>query len=650
MELKTIQDLLDYKFKVPSYQRGYRWEEMHVEALLNDILEFSQKPDKQNNEFYCLQPLMLKAINVENSIDISEIQKEANENKIEYEKLQNLINQRPKAEFSVIDGQQRLTTIYLILKHLIDRKPFELTYEINNRENIFEDHEFKEKCKNNEIDDSSADKFYISTAVKTIKEWLGEDNKEKFKKTLLEKVKVIWYELKENDDEKQTFENVNSGKIPLTNAELIKATLINSRDNEKDKIELAKEWDEIEYYLQNDEVWGFLTTAEAYPTRIELIFEICLNQKHNDSDKYETFNTLKEAVEPNNTNEKEKNKKKNSKEKITYKSYDEFWQEVKKTFLTLRYWYEDYEIYHLVGFLVSAKLKIEDIYYEFKDKTKTKFRKGLKGKICKSMNKDFKEKGFNEWLNNLKNKFNELKENKDENNKKEIKEKIYEDIINDKSLNLNYDDDYPQVTKILLLFNIATILNSKSQYTRFSFDKFNKEKWSLEHIHAQNVEDIRGYEKQKVFLDDAKRNLTNQAIRSTFSEEELEKAKKLSKEIDDFMNSSEDTQIKDEEFKNLYNEIVKLFGGLENKDNISNLALLSANLNAELNNAIFPSKQEKIKEMDERGEFIPICTKNAFMKYYSDSANNRFIWNINDALSYHQSIIKTLDKFFGEEK
>ncbi|MBP3225027.1 MAG: DUF262 domain-containing protein, partial [Campylobacter sp.] len=292
MELKSIKDLLDYKFKVPSYQRGYRWEKTHVEALLNDILEFSDKQNKQNDEFYCLQPLIAKPLNVEKNINLSKIKDQADENgDIEYEKLQNLIDKRPKAEFSVIDGQQRLTTIYLILKKLRDEK-FELEYE---RENVLNS-EFSKVCYD------SADKFYISTAVKTIEEWFKDKDKNKnfksnFKTTLLEKVKVIWYELKENDDEKQTFENVNSGKIPLTNAELIKATLINSCDNEKDKIELAKEWDEIEYYLQNDEVWGFLTTAEAYPTRIELIFEICLEQKHNDDDKYITFNTLKEKVE-----------------------------------------------------------------------------------------------------------------------------------------------------------------------------------------------------------------------------------------------------------------------------------------------------------------------------------------------------------------
>ncbi|MDA3076583.1 DUF262 domain-containing protein [Campylobacter sp. JMF_04 NA10] len=599
MELKSIKDLLDYKFKVPSYQRGYRWEETQVEALLNDIFDFSNLAQGQGGDFYCLQPLIVKPLNVEKNINLSKIKEQADENgDIEYEKLQNLIKKRPKtSEFSVIDGQQRLTTIYLILKELGDEK-FTLEYE---RENVLNT-EFSKICYD------SADKFYISTAVKTIKKWFDKHNdKEKFKKTLLEKVKVIWYKLKENDNEKQTFENVNSGKIPLTNAELIKATLINSHDNEKDKIELAKEWDEIEYCLQNDEVWGFLTTAEAYPTRIELIFEICLNQKHNDSDKYETFYELQKRYKPNNTNKKENDEEKNP--------YEDFWKEVKQTFLTLRYWYEDYEIYHLVGFLVATNLQIKDIYENLKKQTKSEFKKSLKSII----------KG-------------EKKENL------EIKNKMDLDKLskNDKDA-LNYNDNYQQITNALLLFNIATILNSKSNFTRFSFNKFNSEEWSLEHIHAQNEKEIQDFDKQSEFLKNAKKFLNVEEIIN---------------EIEDFIKKFEkntkNRQERDDSFKTLQNKILKNFG----KDsldihNISNLALLSKNLNSELNNSIFPKKREKIKEMDERGEFIPICTKNVFMKYYSDSTDtafDRFKWTNDDMKNYHQSIIKTLNQFFGEEK
>ena len=94
IELKSVCNLLGLKFFIPSYQRGYRWNDQQVEDLLNDINDF--KPDSVNNSdegtWYCLQPLVVKKVKRSDShCD------EANEEDNWYE---------------VIDGQQRLTTIY----------------------------------------------------------------------------------------------------------------------------------------------------------------------------------------------------------------------------------------------------------------------------------------------------------------------------------------------------------------------------------------------------------------------------------------------------------------------------------------------------------------------------------------------------------
>ena len=58
LEMKTISDLLDEQFFIPAYQRGYRWTTRQVTDLLNDIKEFQYKAKK--NEFYCLQPIVVK--------------------------------------------------------------------------------------------------------------------------------------------------------------------------------------------------------------------------------------------------------------------------------------------------------------------------------------------------------------------------------------------------------------------------------------------------------------------------------------------------------------------------------------------------------------------------------------------------------------
>jgi len=64
IELKSINNILGERFYIPSYQRGYRWREEQVEALLNDLWEFKTNQESQKNSFknpfYCLQPIAIK--------------------------------------------------------------------------------------------------------------------------------------------------------------------------------------------------------------------------------------------------------------------------------------------------------------------------------------------------------------------------------------------------------------------------------------------------------------------------------------------------------------------------------------------------------------------------------------------------------------
>ena len=114
IELKSVSELLEMKFFIPSYQRGYRWTNLQIENLLNDILEFRPGVD---GGFYCLQPLVVK----EQKIDLPPEKKQANS----IEDEENLL----KGKWTVIDGQQRLTTIYLILKALGNKKCPSIEYE-----------------------------------------------------------------------------------------------------------------------------------------------------------------------------------------------------------------------------------------------------------------------------------------------------------------------------------------------------------------------------------------------------------------------------------------------------------------------------------------------------------------------------------------
>ena len=538
--IKPINELLGKKFFIPSFQRGYRWDAMQVKDLLEDIWGFLNNPYKKEGAFYCLQPIIVK--------------KDAN-------------------SYRLIDGQQRVTTIFLILSYLKNCKTFTLEYETRK-----ESQYFLQNIKSlQEVDDSNVDYYYISKAYLFIKEWFQKypEREKYFNKEITNSVKVIWYEISKNEDEIEVFTRINSGKIPLTNAELIKALFLKDRKNDESnekyikQIEISKEWDEIEYTLQNSELWSFIAKDKEYETRIELIFELLSQNK--DDDKYATYRFF----------EKEKNI-------IDFWSHND--NNVKKVFLSLKYWFEDRTLYHLIGYLISQNIKnLEYVYYKFTTNCKSDFKKILHN---------------------------------------EIKERVKLDKIEE----LEYGKDDNAIKDILLLFNIATILKSRDSYLRFSFDKFNQEKWSLEHIHAQNDKGLLSNESKISWLQNTQEHI-----------ERLEH-KKRKEILDKIHKILQLEKIENEEFNRIQTEIVQLFGD-DDIHSIDNLALLSVGVNSALSNSIFPQKREILKEKDAKGEFIPICTKNVFLKYYSSDVKDIYYWSKEDRKGYLSAIKNSLSDF-----
>ena len=118
IELKKTNELLGMNFYIPSYQRGYRWTEQQVKDLLNDIDEFKQEGDN----WYCLQPLVVK----KTILDIDQFKQEI-ESKTELQEIIVALNRQIRYE--VIDGQQRLTTIFIILSYFGAPNIFDIEYE-----------------------------------------------------------------------------------------------------------------------------------------------------------------------------------------------------------------------------------------------------------------------------------------------------------------------------------------------------------------------------------------------------------------------------------------------------------------------------------------------------------------------------------------
>jgi uncharacterized protein with ParB-like and HNH nuclease domain len=558
--LLTISDLLTsttsakppYAFFIPAYQRGYRWTTRQVEDLLNDIFEFHN--NNKNGEYYCLQPVVVK----------------------------------PRGEdWEVIDGQQRLTTIYLVLKYFNDRvmekyrkRLYTLAYETRPQSQTYLDQ--LDTTHRNE----NVDYFHIYQAYETIERWFDprQNLVNDIESTLLNLTKIIWYEVNGQTDSIDIFTRLNSGKIPLDNAELIKALFLlrnnfDGNDSTKDlrQLEIASEWDRIEATLRDEEFWGFITNKsgrDQYENRIGLIFDlICGKESYHDKDY--TFREYYRQFEETKNAEKS-------------------WREVKNYFLTFQEWYNDHEFFHLIGFLVTVEEDIAELKKGAIDRTKSEFKKFLKDKIRACVPLRITE------------------------------------------LEYSSNKERKLIKKVLLLFNIVSIINNRKGNYKFQFGRYKAENWDLEHIHAVRSEIPEGAVPQRNWLDEI----------LTYTDKE-----DLKERIENWLNATQKTR--PEPFEILYEDVVKIYSGENENDeinDISNLTLLDSGTNRGYKNSVFAVKRSKIIEKDQTGTFIPLCTKNTFLKYYSHSVDQMTLWGHDDRKSYLDAIVTTLNEYLKEEK
>jgi len=583
LELKSISEILKYGFFIPSYQRGYRWDNRQVEDLLEDIYDFAQKKERGKlklKEFYCLQPIAVKKLDT---------------------------------EYEVIDGQQRLTTLLILMKYLESKikddfyidKFYSIRYQTRDEEGKSSQDFIKNITSITSIEKENIDFYYMSNTYITIQNWFTSNkiNKGDFLNVLLKSdieyiddvkidnannIRIIWYEI-DSKNEIDVFTRLNIGKIPLTNAELIKALFLihMKKENENEKILLASQWDDIEYKLQEKEFFSFIYSGEfIQPTKIEYIFDIIAKSKNltienlkKDDNKY-SFYIFNELIKGE-------------------KDAKVLWNEVKTYFRIFNELHINNIYYHLVGFLTHTGTSIKTIIDIFRAKEKEEFRKELVKLITNTIN--LKDKVF----------------------------KSAKNVASDKELNYNNTKDYTIITNILFLFNVVSTM--KSGYARYPFDKHKSEKWSLEHIHAQKSEDI--------VKDDERRELCISQLDYINDELKLK--------VNKLMNNE---KIDSEVFNQLQNEIFKAFSDDSSVHTIDNLALLGKDANSSLNNSIFPAKRDKIKRLDKDGLFIPIGTKNVFLKYYSDNVKDGIIWNKNDRKAYLKAIEDTLVEYIGDNK
>ena len=563
---KLINEI-EGSFLVPSYQRGYRWTKAEVQRLLDDIYNLSNLTDSKKN--YCLQPVVVK-----NNGD----------------------------KFELIDGQQRLTTIYLIRNYMYKKVPqffrapkFSIDYETRNKSRDFlENIDISRRNEN-------IDFWFMANAYETIDKWFSEkapaamtDIDNFFTKY----VKIIWYEVDESEDAIALFTRLNIGKIALTSAELIKAMFLsrdNSNINSTKQEEIALQWDNIERELHNDELWYFLTNnaAAEYQTRIDLVLDLMSQKSIGEKEEYFTF------FDFDNRNKGEG--------KYVGKNQDlkDIWSDIVHTFLILKDWFEDHELYHKVGYLIASKSKtLLQIYTSLQDKTKTEVIELLNSYIKDSVD-----------LSKIASK---------------SKAKSYSE--------LTYGKDDALIRRILLLFNVESVRLNGAKTQWFPFDKFkfygdDKILWSLEHIHAQRSE---GLNTEKLWLQWLELHFPS--IQSLDEDNQA-----LIEEIKTYLDKDEITK---SEFETLQAKITQKLSAQDSErytNSLANLALLNCDDNAALSNSTFDVKRNAVIKMDKEGRFIPFCTKMVFLKYYTPSADNQFhFWGQPDREAYINAINEIL--------
>ena len=560
-ETKEPTQGIQGKFFIPGYQRGYRWTADDVTRLLEDVLESQGKP-------YSLQPIVVKPMERDD-------------------------------EWELIDGQQRLTTLWLILNFMEKGgwKRHGASYSLEYETRIGSQAYLQTLDTTQALE--NIDYFHLHQANMVIGKWFdAKSMNEQAKERLIDKiygflsdsVRVIWYETPNDIDSIPLFTRLNRGRIALTDAELIKAVLLSAVAKEIPgrETEVAAQWDGIERDLQRDEIWAFVASHESadadaqYSTRISLLLDTLACKPVNNPPRYFTFDQLRGKVEMDCL---------------------PFWETVVALHAQILGWFEEPQRYNKIGFLVAAGVTFSDVLNLAKGKSK---------------------QGFDQSLNQA------------------IKTRLK--VKHDSWQELEYEKatDYAKLLDLLLLLNVL------STRDRFPFDRHRQQRWTLEHIHAQNAQALVKAEQWNTWLAEHQRALKVLPAGTAGLEQLLRDIEIFLPDLASNL-AGKPVGGLGERFNALSARVQQALSLDDAPDHtIANLALLSHGDNAALGNAVFEVKRQEVLRLDRAGEYIPVCTRNVFLKYYANAdAVQPHFWGPLDKTSYLRELQIRLQDYFS---
>jgi hypothetical protein len=560
LELKLVGDIAG-SFRVPRYQRGYRWGKLEVERLLNDIWENGDKD-------YSLQPIVVKR-------DAEDV-------------------------WELVDGQQRLTTLYLIFIYMQRAglknvgPQYSLTYDTRPKSRAYL------QAPDPSLADDNIDFFHVHAAYACIQAWFEQKGPTSLKRQetaddifryLCKRVRVIWYEAPKGLDSTTLFTRLNVGRIPLTDAELFKALLLSrSRGGAgaTDRIhEMAAQWDTIERDLHHPDVWAFVADddATASATRITLLLDtVAGGPRGRKRPRFYTFDVLRDKVE-----------------KATPK---DVWNEVVDLHALVLGWFENRDHYHKIGYLVAVGQAFSDLVALTAGRTKSVFEAALDERIRETL--DLTPAGVT-------------------------------------ALSYERDTHKNRCARLLLLMNVETVRRVAHSTERYSFRLHRLEDWSLEHIHAQHAEVLTKAEQWKEWL-----RLHREALLDLPTVDEPQRGALLGRVDDVLARIVAGGEQQRQAFWDIARDVTAAFTSSDastaaashSVHSVTNLALLTSGANSALNNAVFEVKRRRIIDLDRKGAYVPVCTRQVFLKYYTDAdAQQVHFWSTQDREAYLKAIL-----------
>lgn len=560
-------------FLVAAYQRGYRWGREEVRALLDDIAANERDAEAEDRKVsdYFLQPVVVIRRGDDPAVK----------------------------SWELVDGQQRLTTLYLVVKYIQRHLPsarlsYQMSYETREGSATFLD------SLDPGLADDNIDYRHIATAYAEIEKWFeGQGNASlaatSMHTALAKWVYVIWYEAPAKTPPIDLFIRLNRDRILLTESELVKALVLSSSGVER-RDEVAAQWDRFELDLRDRPLWAFLTGSDSEPaTYIDFLLETMpwpsgIGDAERDESRHWLFGRARDHIQA--------------------KGIEAFWSAVVAHHGLLTGWFKDRELYHRIGYLVAVGDSITDLVTLSRDLTHSAFGEALEEQTRQRLGLSSDDVSLLRY-----------------------------------GRSARTDRD---CTRVLLLMNVETVLASKDPANRFSFHAYAAAGWSLEHIHAQRSESPDDENGRREWLAMHQEKIAGQPWPSESQQVKAlllaDLATHLARPV---------TQVDGPGFERLRDRVITLFDAPDDASDddthsLGNLALLQREINSMLNNAVFALKRDRMVELDKQGVYLLPCTRNVFLKYYTAGTERASLWGPRDRRPYYDEMVLRVRPFLTD--